>query len=326
MRRLLQLALLVFVATGVRAQDVSLLYSTTELEEIGSRYRPNLRGLWIEDFLSQLTHDELARGGQVSLNLPLMGAKQQVLEWYSNPVTRIVYLPISSVKFIDDLAVAFAYYDNMGCDVGTVTDYTGALRFRSQELKGSPLHALGVPTDALKNASVDKLAQNILKSIVYFIVAHEYAHVMYRHASYNTISAQQAQRQEIEADAFALEVMRRIGVAPLALTFFFTIASRLEATPGDFASLSTYETYLQQRATHPVSAVRILRIADTIESQIDAFTRLEQDPRPLRAKLQVLVPQLRTIANGLDDRKMRDFLAARARHADLAAMRVNCRR
>ena len=39
-------------------QDVSDLYTISELDAIGARYRPRLRGLWEEDFLSRLTRDE----------------------------------------------------------------------------------------------------------------------------------------------------------------------------------------------------------------------------------------------------------------------------
>lgn len=60
-----------------------------------------------------------------------------------------------------------------------VTDYVGAMRARGEELKGSPLRALGVPANAVKDPIVNKSAQNLLKSVVFFIVAQEYAPVMY---------------------------------------------------------------------------------------------------------------------------------------------------
>lgn len=164
--------------------DVSQLYGTRELQDAGKRYVRNLRGMWEEDFLSRLTRDERALGDSVTLNLPLVGVSHHPLEFYSNSSTQQVYLPIASIKFIDDLSAAFAYYDVMGLDLGTVSDYAAALRFQPQKAAGSPLEALGVPRDAINNPRVDDVAQKLLKSIVYFVAAHEYAHVMYRHGGY----------------------------------------------------------------------------------------------------------------------------------------------
>ena len=58
-----QSALLMLMSGPVSAQDVSLLYSDSDLQQIGNRYTPNLRGMWDEDFLSRLTIAERLRGG-----------------------------------------------------------------------------------------------------------------------------------------------------------------------------------------------------------------------------------------------------------------------
>jgi hypothetical protein len=139
MRWLMRFALLILVCTTVRAQDVSLLYSTSELQQIGNRYQPNLRALWEKDFLPHLTRDERVRAGIVTLNLPPEGPTHYPIEIYSIPSQRQVFLPIASVKFIDDISVAFAYYEKMGCDDGVVSDYAAVLRFRPQDAKGSRL-------------------------------------------------------------------------------------------------------------------------------------------------------------------------------------------
>jgi len=319
-----QFAILMLMSAAVSAQDVSLLYSESDLQQIGNRYTPNLRGMWDEDFLSRLTIAERLQAGAVSLYLPLVGANRYPLDFYSDPVRRQVFLPIASVKFIDDISLAFAYYQRIGCDVGLVSDYVAVLRFRPQQAKGSPLDTLGVPRTAINDPIVDDVAQKILKSIIFFVAAHEYAHVMYQHKNYDQITAGQAQQQEIEADAFALEIMRRIGVPPSALTVFFLTASRLEASPGDFNSPAAYEDYVRQRATHPVSALRILNLAQGIEDHIEAFTVLQTDPASWKSKLQTQVVELRQIGNTLDDRSMRSFLAQRAQTVDIASFRRAC--
>jgi hypothetical protein len=306
------------------AQNVSELYSMSELQTAGDRYLPHLRGMWEEDFLSKLTPEE--RLHTVTLKIPLIGDNGYPLDFYSDPAQREVFLPVASVKFVDDLSVAFAYYEENGCNVGPVSDYAGILRFRSEYAKGSPLDVLGVPRTAINNQNVDDLAQKILKSTVFFLAAHEYAHVMYHHKPYGAITAQQAQHQEIEADTFALKIMRRIGVPPIGPAYFFIIAARMEDTPGDFSSLAEYEQYLRGRATHPVSALRILKIAEDIQNNTPAYARLQHDHLVWEKKLQVVASHLQEIARGLDDRNMRIFQKSQTEKLDVAALRRACRR
>jgi hypothetical protein len=308
-----------------QAPDVLRIYSAPELQEYEIRIGPNLYGMWEEDLLSRLTRDERAQAGAVTLNTPLVGATRHPLEFYSDPAERQVFLPIASVKFFDDLALAFSYYGNIGRDAGVISGYVGVLRFRPQDISGSPLDTLGVPRSATQDPQVDLTAQKILKSTVFFVAAHEYAHVMFQHRNYSAITAQQAQQQEGQADAFALDVLRRIGVAPVGLAFFFLIASRLEATPGDFATLADYEEFLQQRATHPVNSLRLLEVATNLENNAGAFSRLQANPALWVGRLQGDAAKLREIAQTLDDRRMRLFMAERARTADVAALRLSGR-
>ena len=317
---------LFLVALPSQAQDASRLYSQEELQNIGSIYTPNLRGMWKDDFLQRLRPAERRMLSAVALDLPLIGATRSPLEFYSHPAERRVVIPIGSVKFLDDLSVAFAYYDKMGCDLGAVSDYAAALRFQSAPPAGSPLASLGVPRVAVKDRYVDDVSMKILKSNVFFLMAHEYAHVMYRHKGYSELTAPQAQEQEAQADRFALDVMRRIGIPPIGLAFFFLVASRLERTPGDFASAAEYESYLQQQATHPVSALRLQNVADLIAQKTEDFARLEPDPAAAARRLLQLTPQLREIGSTLDDRRMRLFLAERARAVSAASLQSACRK
>jgi hypothetical protein len=312
------------VLAAAHAQDVLNLYAPSTLRDYEMRIGPNLRGMWDEDFLSRLTREERVQGGRVVLIISPVGVTHQPLEFYSDPPKRQVFFPISSVKFVDDLSLAFAYYGSRGCDVDLVSDYAAALRFHPREARGSPLLSLGVPLSAYEAPDIDGPAQKILKSILFFVAAHEYAHVMYRHRSYTEITAPQAQQQEMQADRFALEVMRRIGLPPTGVVFFFLVASRLEVTPGDFASPQAYETYLRQHVTHPVSASRVLAIADFMDDNRDAFSQSQVHPDSWQQRLHGEAEQMREIARTLDDRRMRNFLANRVRDVDLAYFKHAC--
>jgi hypothetical protein len=314
-------------ATGLstHAQDVGRLYTQGELAKAGATYSPNLKGMWEEDFLSRLTPAERQQGGAVSLSLPLIGANRTPIDFYALPADRRVFLPISSIKFLDDMSIAIAWYDDRGCGMGAVSDYVGALRARPEDLTGSPLEALGVPANALSDRSVDDLSQKLLRSTIYFIAAHEYAHVMYGHAGYKGITAQQAQRQEAEADAFALEVMRRIAVPPLSMAHFFMLVARLESSPADFDTPAEYEIYLRSRATHPISSQRIIAVADALQANAASYVRSQPDPRAWTQRVMLIAGQVRAVGQTLDDRQMRRFMSQRSRTIAPASLRAGCR-
>lgn len=313
------------LGTPLHAQDVGRFYSQSDLASTSARIAPNLRGLWEEDFLTRLTPAERLRAGTVTLHLPLVGAQRTPLNFYANPPARQVFMPIASVKFLDDVSIATAYYERKGCGMGAVSDYMGVLREQPTALSGSPRESLGVPANALDDPFVDDLSQKLTKSIVFFVVAHEYAHVMYGHRGYNAISALEAQRQETQADAFALEVMRRIAVPPLSMVHFFTLVSRLERSPADFDTPQQYEAYLRQHASHPVSARRILAVADALQTHAASYVITQKDPKAWELRILEASRQLREIGNTLDDRAMRRFLTDRARSINPASLRAGCR-
>lgn len=315
----------VLPAPAARAQDVATLYTVQQVQAIGATYAPNLRRVWSDDFIAKLSPAERKAAAGLRLELPPFGRSRAPLEFYSVPSEGRVVLPLASVKFLDDIAVAHAYYEHAGCDIGAVSDYAAALRFSRRAPAGSPLAALGVPPSALTDAYVDKVAMNALKSTVFFVMAHEFGHLLHRHRPYAELDAAQAQQQEAQADDFALDVMRRIGVPPVALGFFFLVASRLEPSPGDFDTPAQFEAYVQGTTTHPLSAARLTNVADRLAGNAPAFARLEPNATEVAAQLKHIAGSLRTIADGLDDRRMRRFLAERAAAIHPQTLATGCR-
>lgn len=317
MRTVAQLVLLALVGAPVWAQKVHLLYTPSELKETNDQYSASLLRMWREELLPRVTSNERSRAGTVDLERPVVGENDFPLEAYSYVVTRQVFLPTATVKFLDDMTVAYAYYHKMRCDLGVISDYTTVLRFRSEDATGSPLDMLGVPkTKAVLN---DQEALNMSKSIVFFVLAHEYAHVMYRHAVDETVTEEEFQQHELDADAFALEVMRRIQVPPTAMTFYFLTSSRLEPIPGDL-------DYVRQRHSHPASTQRILQVAAAMEAHIADFAQGQKDHHSWQTRLQTEVGELRTLAGTLNNPQMRRLLSLQAQNADIPAFRHACTR
>ena len=320
-----QLALLVgFSLWGVvAAQDVTRLYPPDVLQQAGKLYARNIQGMWEEDFVARLEPEERRRAGPITLLLPLVGSNAHPLEYYTDSASKRVFLPIASVKFLDDLSIALAYYQLRACDLSAVSDYAALLKNRPTEFNDPPLVALGVPDDALEDPYVDDLSQKLLKSTLFFLAGHEYAHVMYGHRPYSEITAAQAQAQEIEADTFALDVMRRIAVPPLAMSQLFMVSTQFEATQQDFQSPEEYRAQLA-RSTHPVSAARLEKVAANIEDNLAAYANAQEDPQAFRRALTSNVGDLRRIASELTDSSVREYQEIKLRDVDPAQLSASC--
>jgi len=329
LRGVLFLAILVAANAG-EAADYATLYSPGTLQNSYNTYARNLRGLWEEDLLSRLIGAERQAAANVRLELPLIGAHRHPFDYYASPLRRRVIVPILSVKFFDDICTAIAWMERRGCNKLAVSDYVGVIRYQDpSNLPGgrfpSPLETFGVPNNALQDPFVYDVSGKALKSGIYFLMAHELAHVMYRHRGYDRITANEAQEQEIQADAFALNLMRRIAVPPVGMSFFFLVFSRFELAPGDFGTLSQYEAYLRERATHPLTSNRLTAIADGIRRNVDSFVRGQRDPTLWRPRIFGMADDLQKIGQTLDDRAIRELQRYRSRTVTLAELAAACR-
>jgi hypothetical protein len=251
--------------TGILAADLSALYADAELGERKARYEPRIRWNFENLILGSLTPAERSKLGEVRLVLPLRGQgalRGHPMAYYAGGKTVVV--PIMSVKFFDDLTLAFAYFSTKGLNLEPVADYVGMLKYRSAADIGGrfppPLEALGLSYDIWKtDKKVDDVSQQALKSGLVWIMAHELGHISHGHRGYADIRADDAQRQEAAADAFANRIMRRIGVPPIGMPIFFTAMAHLEPSRGDFQSNDAWTKYLSTKATHPLTADRMVR-------------------------------------------------------------------
>jgi hypothetical protein len=178
-----------------------------------------------------------------------------------------------------------------------------------------------VPANVLDDKSINYASGNGLKSAIYFLAAHELAHVLRGHRRYDDITASEAQAQEREADAYALSVMQRIGVPPIGLVIFLAAVSRFESAPGDFQTPQEYEGHLREQATHPLTSARILALAEGIRAAAKAFSRTQSDPAAWEPRLLNIATHIRDIGNTLDDRQIRDYQRSRSLKIPLSSLR-----
>jgi hypothetical protein len=303
--------IILFFSNIGSTKDYTTIYSMQDLTKAKTTYEKSLLGIWKEDLIEKLENPNLEAAKEVSLNIPIFGNRGGPFEFYANAQKREVTIPIFAVKFLDDIFTAIAYVAFHDCRIDPISDYAGMLRYQAQDNLPSkkfppPLIALGIPSNAISDHRVYKSSGNALKSTVYFIMAHELAHVIFAHRSYGQITAVEAQNQEIQADEFALNVMGKIGVPPVALGHFFAIISRFESAPGDFATMSGFEAYLREQSTHPLSSERLKKVSQSIRINADNFIRIEKE-NISRPQIYKIADDIQKISDILDDRAIREY-------------------
>lgn len=325
MRLLIGIFLLAALLTQAQAANLSNLYSTDYLQERHDRYEPALRGNFNRLVLGSLTAQERAKIGQVRLELPLRApgeAAGDPMTYYAKGHS--VVIPIQSVKFLDDLSLAWGYAWAKGVSLENVTDYIAMLKYQKPPVGGfpPPLKALGIPGDIWKqDAKIDDVSQKILKSAVVWIMAHEVAHLLYKHPGYGpTVSAQQAQANEAEADRFANEIMRRIGVAPGGMATFFVAMAHWSANRGDFASDAMWQEFLSTESTHPFTASRMKALAADLRTNPADFSVEASDTQTGIKNVLFIASQIDQVANILEDLQVQRSIAAKAKATSLASL------
>jgi hypothetical protein len=272
-----------------------------------------------------MTPEEYEKLKDVELLFPLTSAVGDPLYFisYIGPDSRPkISLSILSVKFFDDLCIADAWLWVNGYSTNTIIEYISALKYKQAkqlpyERFPPPLVALQIPESALDDPNVDTLSQELLKSAITWIIAHHLGHIYLSHHS-NSFkkSALQHRRELVNADAFATEIMRRSGVAPLGMLFYFEILAYYEPNRFDFADEMAWLDY-QSQATHPLSRERLDTLAKYLKDNASDFTRYETDKEYAEKRILFMGDQIRLLGTSLEDKSFRASILSQALKADI---------
>jgi hypothetical protein len=320
MARMVLVVMLALFPLSVQAtQDTRwvTLYDDEALE----RARPNreengrkaLEVLW-----PALTLEERAKLVGTQPDFPLRGANP--LGFYSNSEHRRILLPILSLQFFRDLSVAYAWLHTKGFSELTPANYVTMLKYRrADEFPGKryplPLSSLGVPANAIDDPAVADLARKIYGSALAFIVAHELGHIYYRHPPGNIGIPQQARPDEVAADRFAVQLLRRMGSPPGGETFFFDLLAHLEQNRFD----EGYEGYLAS-ATHPLTSDRLRALSQEVERWAGDFARQEGDVQQATLLIREIGQKIRALAELMEDADIQASTQIVGRSTDLTAL------
>lgn len=295
---LLSVALLL-VATIAGAGGYGDLYDDATLQKWQPVFAEDIVWNYRNAILPKLTPEEKERLRNVRIEFPLRGPEEDVFEFFAG--NGKVVLPVLSLRFFGDLALASAWLNENQYNGQTVSQYVGMIHFRRREdFPGrrypDPLTALRIPGDARNDPAVADAFGKVFSSGVIFILCHELGHLVHEHPGYAGVSAQQAQLNEAQADRFAVEIMRRLGVVPAGIVLWF-------------ANTATREAEGQKGArTHPLSAARIESLAAGLEKAAPDFARAESDPARAAIIVRTIAAQVRTIAGVLGDEEIHRML------------------
>ena len=267
-------------------------FSGATLERSAQVYVPNVEAMVFDDIASKLSAE--AQGALVGLQLDIPLRASHAMNFYAHAPSRTIIVPINTLRFVDEYARVFAWFESQGCRTEYVLSYLAEAIGSDAPLPG-PLDAFGLTVGILDDHYTDDVSQKVLKSIVYYALAHEVGHILYGHAG--GADGPHSVTQEIEADEVAIEVFRQTGAPPAGAVFYFFAAQFLDHDGPD--------------ATHPVSSDRIERIAASMRADPASFAWAEPVPAAAEAQVLSLAAELDGVAEVLRDPAFRrDRIAA----------------
>jgi Peptidase family M48 len=298
MRAILALLFLVVSVAGARAQcappfDWSGFYPPAALDRVAQRSAPGLRSNFEQVLLPRLTDRERQQLGGISLDLSRREYAEHPLNFYAATGGKVV-LPLSSIKLVSDLSLALAWYNRKRLPEQKVFDYAAMLAFRGPApdgVKALPLAALGVPDDADNDPAVNGLFQKLFGTTMVFIMGHETGHLFHSHRA--NVGEARSRQQEGEADAFAVELMARMGEPPIGISFYFMMAAPFECA---------------ERSTHPLSGERVNRLVAALQNNASLFARNKPSPQQERQLVESIALELGKVAKLVDDPDIRESM------------------
>lgn len=279
------------VAAVSECKDMSSLYSLRELQQWQPVFKRQIlqakeqieRELTLEG--RDKDSDQLRQAQVVT---PLFGEIEQSAKACKQPfyyvsfardrshsIPRIV-IPTLSVMFLRGLLTANWWLLKHGYE-SKANQYVSMLKYKrvSDFPDGkypAPLGALEVPHTSDEEPRYDDAGSRDegeakFAKTLFFITAHEAAHVIYEHA-------ESTQENETVADDFALEIAIKKGMLTEGLGELFGFLSYWVPNGGDFESEFQYKVWLGSEATHPVTAFRIRSLGVRISGIPHRFSLL----------------------------------------------------
>jgi hypothetical protein len=304
------------LASIAAAGDLSGLYPAAKLATEKPRFEKRLNemlGIFENATNAILLPEEIARLHGVQLAFPLLGVGGDPMDYHSAGQT--VTLPVESLLFFEDLCTAYAWLWQNHYRMEVIEDYVTMLRYRGPDAFAGgryppPLVAMRIPQNAWDDRQVNDLSLRFRNSAYAFILGHELAHIFYRHPAQRP-TAEVSRRYEEEADAFALELMRRSATIPMGAMLFFEVSTYYLPNLAQGRSI-------EKEAGHPLNAHRLQAIASQLEQNASDYARLSPTKTTEIASVKFIASGFQKFARELNDPEFQTAIVAHAAKLDAA--------
>lgn len=302
----------------IAEQNAPELYDRQTLDYWQQRYSKSTTRILKEGLEPHLTAQERQALANVTLSFPLRDP--ELMGFYSSfPPPKIVF-PVEALKFLDDLSTAYAWLWANDYRLETIEEYAAMLRYKKQsDFPGGrypkPFEALGIPANALDDPQVDQLSLRFFNSARAFILAHELAHLLYRHTGGKV-------QDEMQADQFAVELLSRTHTIPMGAILYFQSLAHLTPNRAQFPSDAAWQKFLKEESTHPLNSQRIRAIANSLNQFAPNFPG-PSDPNPALTveTVRFVATGLEPVAEYLEDPEIQLCVAEMAANADLSSLK-----
>jgi hypothetical protein len=322
------LSSMLLASSTAGAQSFAYMYGIGKLQQEKPRYEQRIGDVY-RHIAALLTEPERRTLAGVRIECPLIGAQTGTpVDFYTMGHVRsaTVFMPVLSLLFLEDLATSFAWLQHHDDSLETIEAYVNLLRSKkAADFPGgrypAPLKALGIPPDALSDASVQALARAWRDEAYTYILLHEFGHVLSRYPRIDGIPREVTRTHEEEADRFALTVLERAKTIPMGMILW--LMAQANAMPykgqlmaeGIIKSEVDWQTYMKTWAPHPFTADRL----SAITLQLDNWAKRAGQGR-LRDILTSRASRLAYIAEGFRNPELQACDAVPASLSDFAML------
>jgi hypothetical protein len=246
------------------ATDWSSLYDTARLQAEKPRLQTAVNLVMEKEITPFVPDQEATAFGLLNVDLPENGFRSDPLDFYADG--NHVVLPVRTLLFVEDLSRAYGWMWSNRFTTKTVDEYLSMLRYRPQSSFSdgkypAPLAALHVPDNALADPRVVEAAVRLRRTAYSFMLLHQFGHLQMHHEVKGSRAFSEA--QEVDADRFALEIMKNNSVTPTGV--FLVMYSTMFFEAGEAGSL------------HPVTPHRLDALAHFMGGRVVEFVRGRTD-------------------------------------------------
>lgn len=299
------LLLTLWVPTAAAGPDI---YPDSQLAGDKQRFAQRFDFLFEKGIWDFMTPDEQRALQGVVLWHPRRGAGPLSFTSLVLDGKPTVRAPLSSIKFIEDLSVAYAWRYHNRHSLEPIDEYLVMLKHRSAKAfpegrAPDPMSALGVPARIWeRDPQVDDLSLRFRNTAWAFILAHELGHLRFGHTLTDAPPAE-IQRQEQAADEFAADLLARSNTIPMGMILWFQATAGYMKNRSDFPSDQAFSEWLGSEAEHPVNGSRMRNLAAIMQGQAASA----RDPNQADV-LQFIAARLAAIGETIEDPEMQQFL------------------